>query len=58
MTACRPSLWAPRVENQGKVPVDLTTTELRNTTVRQLVRVSVDEVRLRLRFSNEQSPVP
>jgi len=49
---------APLLENPGNVPVDLTTSELRNTTVRQLVRVSADGSRLRLRFSNEDSGDP
>jgi lysophospholipase L1-like esterase len=44
---------APLLENPGNVPVDLTTAEIRNTTVRQLVRVSADGTRLRLKFSNE-----
>ncbi len=43
----------PLLENPGNVPVDLTTSEIRNTTVRQLVRVSADGARLRLRLSNE-----
>lgn len=46
----------PLLENPGNVPIDVATTELRNTTVRQLVRVSADGKRLRLRFSNEDSP--
>jgi lysophospholipase L1-like esterase len=46
------------LENPGNVPVDVTTAEIRNTTVRQLVRVSADGSRLRLRFSNEDSPDP
>jgi lysophospholipase L1-like esterase len=48
----------PLLENPGNVPVDATTAEVRNTTVRQLVRVSADGSRLRLRFSNEDSPDP
>ena len=44
----------PLLENPGNVPVDTTAAELRNTTVRQLVRVSADGSRLRLRFSNEE----
>jgi lysophospholipase L1-like esterase len=47
---------APLLENPGNVPVDTTVAEIRNTTVRQLVRVSADGSRLRLRFSNEDSP--
>ncbi|HTB64676.1 MAG TPA: SGNH/GDSL hydrolase family protein [Steroidobacteraceae bacterium] len=46
----------PLLENPGNVPVDVTTAEVRNTTVRQLVRVSAAGSRLRLRFSNEDSP--
>jgi lysophospholipase L1-like esterase len=46
----------PLLENPGNVPVDLTTAEIRNTTVRQLVRVSADGSRLRLKFSAEDSP--
>src|SRR5580658_7367208 len=46
----------PLLENPGNIPVDLTTTEIRNTTVRQLVRVSADGSRLRLKFSAEDSP--
>jgi lysophospholipase L1-like esterase len=49
---------APLLENPGNVPVDLTSTDIRDTTVRQLVRVSVEGSRLRLRFSNEDSPDP
>ena len=49
---------APLLENPGNVPVDVATAEIRNTTVRQLVRVSADGTRLRLRFSNEDSPDP
>jgi lysophospholipase L1-like esterase len=49
---------APLLENPGNVPVDVTTAELRNTTVRQLVRVSADGSRLRLRLSNEDSADP
>jgi lysophospholipase L1-like esterase len=49
---------APLLENPGNIPVDVTTAEIRNTTVRQLVRVSADGSRLRLRFSNEDSPDP
>ena len=45
---------APLLENPGNVPVDLGTAEIRNTTVRQLVRVSADGTRLRLKFSNEE----
>jgi lysophospholipase L1-like esterase len=48
----------PLLENPGNVPVDATTAEIRNTTVRQLVRVSAAGSRLRLRFSNEDSPDP
>jgi lysophospholipase L1-like esterase len=48
----------PLLENPGNVPVDVTTAELRNTTVRQLVRVSADGSRLRLRFSNEDGTDP
>ena len=48
----------PLLENPGNVPVDATAAEVRNTTVRQLVRVSADGSRLRLRFSNEDSPDP
>src|SRR5665213_3112189 len=48
----------PLLENPGNVPVDVTTAEVRNTTVRQLVRVSADGSRLRLRFSNEDSADP
>jgi lysophospholipase L1-like esterase len=48
----------PLLENPGNVPVDVTTAEIRDTTVRQLVRVSADGSRLRLRFSNEDSPDP
>ncbi|HEY6454284.1 MAG TPA: SGNH/GDSL hydrolase family protein [Steroidobacteraceae bacterium] len=49
---------APLLENPGNVPVDLTTAEIRNTTVRQLVRVSADGSRLRLRLSNEDGAEP
>jgi len=48
----------PLLENPGNVPVDVTTAEVRNTTVRQLIRVSADGSRLRLRFSNEDSADP
>jgi lysophospholipase L1-like esterase len=48
----------PLLENPGNVPVDVATAEVRNTTVRQLVRVSADGSRLRLRFSNEDSADP
>jgi lysophospholipase L1-like esterase len=48
----------PLLENPGNVPVDVTTADIRNTTVRQLVRVSADGSRLRLRFSAEDSPDP
>jgi lysophospholipase L1-like esterase len=47
----------PLLENPGNVPVD-TAADIRNTTVRQLVRVSADGSRLRLRFSNEDSADP
>ncbi len=47
---------APLLENPGNVPVDTTAADIRDTTVRQLVRVSADGSRLRLRFSNEDSP--
>jgi lysophospholipase L1-like esterase len=49
---------APLLENPGNVPIDTTTADIRDTTVRQLVRVSADGSRLRLRFSNEDSPDP
>jgi lysophospholipase L1-like esterase len=49
---------APLLENPGNVPVDVATAEIRNTTVRQLVRVSADGSRLRLRFSNEDGADP
>ncbi|MGC1459056.1 MAG: SGNH/GDSL hydrolase family protein [Steroidobacteraceae bacterium] len=49
---------APLLENPGNVPVDVATAEIRNTTVRQVVRVTADGSRLRLRFSNEDSPEP
>lgn len=45
----------PPIDNPGNVPVDLTTTDLSNVTVRQVVRVSQGGTRLRLRFSNEHS---
>ena len=48
----------PLLENPGNVPVDVATTEIRNTTVRQLVRVSAAGTRLRLRFSNEDGTDP
>jgi lysophospholipase L1-like esterase len=48
----------PLLENPGNVPVDATSAEIRNTTVRQLVRVSADGSRLRLRFSNEDGTDP
>jgi lysophospholipase L1-like esterase len=48
----------PLLENPGNVPVDVATAEIRNTTVRQLVRVSADGSRLRLRFSNEEGTDP
>jgi lysophospholipase L1-like esterase len=48
----------PLLENPGNVPVDVATAEIRNTTVRQLVRVSANGSRLRLRFSDEDSPDP
>jgi lysophospholipase L1-like esterase len=41
------------IDNPGNVPVDTTTTDLGNVTVRQVVRVSQGGTRLRLRFSNE-----
>jgi len=43
----------PPIDNPGNVPVDTTTTDLANVTVRQVVRVSQGGTRLRLRFSNE-----
>jgi lysophospholipase L1-like esterase len=46
----------PLLENPGNIPVEFTATEIRNTTVRQLVRVSADGSRLRLKFSAEDSP--
>jgi lysophospholipase L1-like esterase len=49
---------APLLENPGNVPVETATAEVRNSTVRQLVRVSAGGSRLRLRFSNEDSPDP
>jgi lysophospholipase L1-like esterase len=48
----------PLLENPGNVPVDVAAADLRNTTVRQLVRVSADGSRLRLRFSNEDGADP
>lgn len=48
----------PLLENPGNVPLDLTTAEIRNTTVRQLVRVSADGTRLRLKLSNEEGADP
>lgn len=48
----------PQLENPGHVPVDVATAQIRNTTVRQLVRVSAAGSRLRLRFSNEDSAEP
>ena len=48
----------PLIDNPGNVPVDTTTADLANVTVRQVVRVSVGGVRLRLRFSNEHSIFP
>jgi lysophospholipase L1-like esterase len=41
------------IDNPGNLPVDTTTTDLGNVTVRQVVRVSQGGTRLRLRFSNE-----
>ncbi len=55
--ALRP-LPPPLLDNPGNVPVDVATADIRNTTVRQLVRVSASGSRLRLRFSNEDSPDP
>lgn len=46
---------APALDNPGNVPVDLTTTDLSDVTVRQVVRVSQGGTRLRLRFSAENS---
>jgi hypothetical protein len=43
------------IDNPGNVPVDTSTTDLGNVTVRQVVRVSQGGTRLRLRFSNENS---
>ena len=48
----------PLLENPGNVTVDVATTEIRNTTLRQLVRVSADGTRLRLKFSNEDGADP
>ncbi len=48
----------PLLENPGNVPMDVTAADLRNTTVRQLVRVSAEGSRLRLRFSNEDGADP
>ena len=48
----------PLLENPGNVALDVTTTEIRNTTLRQLVRVSADGTRLRLKFSNEDGADP
>jgi lysophospholipase L1-like esterase len=48
----------PLLENPGNVPVDIITADIRNTTLRQLVRVSAGGSRLRLRFSDEDSPDP
>jgi lysophospholipase L1-like esterase len=48
----------PLLENPGNVPMDVTAADIRNTTVRQLVRVSADGSRLRLRFSNEDGADP
>lgn len=45
----------PAIDNPGNVPVDLASPDLRNVTVRQVVRVSQGGPRLRLRFSNENS---
>lgn len=59
VTAPAPRVFpAPMIENPGNVPLDVTTPEIRNTTVRQLVRVSADGARLRLRFSNEDGADP
>ncbi|HEY1898192.1 MAG TPA: SGNH/GDSL hydrolase family protein [Steroidobacteraceae bacterium] len=43
------------LDNPGNVPVDTSTPELSNVTVRQVVRISLGGSRLRLRFSNEAS---
>jgi lysophospholipase L1-like esterase len=43
------------IDNPGHVPLDYTTLELGNVTVRQVVRVSQGGSRLRLRFSNENN---
>jgi lysophospholipase L1-like esterase len=51
----RPAGPAAAIDNPGNVPVDTTTTDLGNITVRQVVRVSQGGTRLRLRFSNENS---
>ena len=48
----------PALENPGNIPLDLTAAEIRDTTVRQLVRVSAAGSRLRLKFSNEESADP
>ena len=51
--APRPTPPAPLLDNPGNVPVELVATDLVNTTVRQVVRVSIGGQRVRLRFSNE-----
>jgi lysophospholipase L1-like esterase len=51
----RPAGPPAAIDNPGNVPVDTTTTDLGNVTVRQVVRVSQGGTRLRLRFSNENS---
>jgi len=48
----------PLLENPGNIPLDTAAADIRNTTVRQLVRVSADGSRLRLRFSNEDGADP
>jgi len=47
---------APLLDNPGQIPIDTSGTDLLNTTVRQVVRVSAGGQRLRLRLSNEGGP--
>jgi lysophospholipase L1-like esterase len=43
------------IDNPGNIPIDYTTLDLGDVTVRQVVRVSQGGTKLRLRFSNENN---
>jgi lysophospholipase L1-like esterase len=52
------ALPPPRIDNPGNVPLENSTADLTNVTLREVIRTSVGGERLRLRFSNEAGTEP